>query len=412
MTSGSQPADLVGGHVAPGFEPVARAFAENLSARGELGAAFAATRDGRPVVDLWGGVADESSGRPWSEDTLQLIFSGTKGLTALCMTMLLDRGQLRLEDPVARHWPEFAASGKQAITVAEVVSHSARLPGVRTPTSEQDLLDPQLMAERLASQAPETDPRASLIYHPLTYGWLCDALMRRIDGRSIGRFFAQEVAEPLGLELWIGLPAELEPRVSRLRLGPHWGRSVEAQADAFPGDELWRSIYRNPSILSTSVTMFNSRAVHAADIPGGNAIGTARSVARLYGALVRGGEVDGVRIVSAAALERAREVLASGTCGYTGERVAYGLGFALQSPDAMFGPARVAFGHPGAGGSLHGAWPEERTGFSYAMNEMRDDPAGDDRLRALLEALHACLTRASPLAPPPAGAARSAGSCR
>lgn len=384
-------AAAIGGSVAPGFEPVAEEFARGFAERGEAGAAFAATCDGRAVVDLWGGVADAGDGRPWREDTVQPIFSGTKGLVALCVAMLLDRGQLGLDDPVSRWWPEFAAEGKDAITVAEALSHRARLPGVRVPLSDADVLDPQRMAALLAVQAPETDPRAALIYHPLTYGWLGGELIRRVDGRSAGRFLAEEVAGPLGLDLWIGLPPELEPRVATLHHGPEWGTSMETRADAFPGDALWASIWLNPPFLRSEGRLpWNEAAWHAAEIPGAGGIGTARSIARLYGALARGGELDGVRLLSPATLARVRMPLSAGPQAYTGERLAFGAGFQLQSADALLGPVPAAFGHGGAGGSMHGAWPEQRVGFSYAMNEMRDDLV-DERASALLEVLHACV---------------------
>ena len=383
----------VGGHVEPGFEPVAEAFAQNFAERGELGAAFAATLDGSPVVDLWGGAADGDSGSPWRQDTMQVIFSGTKGLTALCVAMLIDRGRLALEDPVSRHWPEFAAQGKEAVTVAEIVSHRGRLPGVRARVSEQDILDPRKMADLLAAQEQESDPRTEVIYHPITYGWLCGELVRRVDGRSIGRFFAEEVAAPLGLEVWIGLPAEQEQRVATLRYGPGWGKSPAGRADPFAGDALWASIWENPLLLGPpSPAIWNTQALHGTEMPGANGVGTARSLARLYGALSRGGELEGVRLLSPQTLELAHTQLSCGRESFTDERLCFGIGFMLQTEDAPFGPAKVAFGHNGAGGSCHGAWPEQRVGFSYAMNEMRDDLEGDDRVNALLGALHACVT--------------------
>ncbi|HEV7941466.1 MAG TPA: serine hydrolase domain-containing protein [Solirubrobacteraceae bacterium] len=385
----------VGGSVAPGFEQVRDAFAENFELRGEIGAAFAATLDGLPVVDLWGGVADSAANRPWQQDTLQIIFSGTKGLAALCVTMLIDRGLLKLEDPVCSHWPEFAAGGKQAITVAEIVSHRGRLPGLRTPVDEQDVLDPEKMVALLAGQAQESDPRAQVVYHPLTYGWLCGELVRRVDGRSIGRFFAEEVAGPLGLEVWIGLPADIEERVAMLQYGPNWGQSPSARPNAFQGDDLGAAIWENPSLFPPGEPSFwNTRPLHATEMPGANGIGAARSIARLYGALACGGELDDVRIVSEEALTLARTQLSHGTDPFMGDQLAFGVGFMVQSEDAPLGPAKVAFGHNGAGGSCHGAWPDERVGFSYAMNEMRDDLDGDGRVSALLEALHACVGEA------------------
>jgi CubicO group peptidase (beta-lactamase class C family) len=241
------------------------------------------------------------------------------------------------------------------------------------------------MAERLASQAPERDPHTALVYHPLTYGWLCGELLRRVDGRTIGRFLAEEVAAPLGLELWIGLPPALESRVAKLQLASDWGKD-HAHFD----DRLWAAIYENPPLFPLQELLWNQPAVHAAEIAAANAIGTARSVARLYGVLACGGAVDGRRIIRAETLALARTELARGADPFTNELMAYGVGFELQTEEARYGPAKTAFGHTGAGGSVHGAWPDERVGFSYAMNELRDEPAGDARANALLGALHEC----------------------
>ena len=386
----------VGGHVEPGFERVAEAFAENFTIRGDVGAAFAATLDGRSVVDIWGGMADSASGRRWQQDTMQLIFSGTKGLTALCVAMLIDRGLLALGDTVCSHWPEFAAMGKEGITVAEVLSHRARLPGVRTPLSIEDIFHPEAIERLLAEQAQETDSRAELIYHARTFGWLCDGLIRHVDGRSTGRFFAEEVAGPLALELWIGLPAEQEPRVAALQYGADWrqgGVYGRDDSNPSPGDDLWTAI-ENPVLFPDPADglPWNMPALHTAEIPSGNGIGTARSIARLYGALARGGEVDKVRIISADTLALVRTPAASGPDPFIGTPMAYSAGFELQTQLRPLGPVQNAFGFTGAGGSTHGAWPTEHVGFSYAMNELRvEQRAGDQRANALLDALQACL---------------------
>jgi CubicO group peptidase (beta-lactamase class C family) len=378
----------VGGFAAPGFEAVAREFERNLDERGELGAAFAAYVDGEPVVDLWGGSAEPGpGGRPWREDTLQLIFSGTKGLVATCVLLLVERGKLDLDAPVATYWPEFAAYGKERVTVAEAASHRARLPGVAAPLGESDLTDDRRLAELLAAQAPETDPRAAATYHPLTYGWLCGELVRRVDGRSVGRFFAEEVAGPLGLEVWIGLPEEQEPRVSTLVTAPGWGSHPMHDAQAVARDGLLKRIWANPPILAAGELAWNSRAYHAAEIPGAGAIGSARSLARLYGCLARGGELDGVRLLSAETLALGRRELSRFRDPFSDEPYACGIGYELQTENAVLGPPPAAFGHTGAGGSVHAAWPDERVGVSYAMNELRDDPAGDLRSQTLLRAL-------------------------
>lgn len=376
----------VSGFVSEGFEAVADAFRENFDQRHDLGAAFAAVVDGRPVIDLWGGIADAESGRPWRADTLQLVFSGTKGFVAICLLMLIERGQLDLDAPVARYWPEFAAAGKEGVLVRHVVSHQAGLPAIDVRVGLDEIPDDVLMAGLLAEKEPVWGAGEAICYHGLTYGWLCGELVRRVDGRSVGRFFAEEIAAPLGLELWIGLAEELEPRVTTLRRVP--GEPLRFRPDVPP--ELRRALNR-PEIWEEPLP-WNTRAYHAAEIPGAGAIGTARAIARLYGCLARGGELDGVRLLFPETIELGRATLARGEDAAYGDESHFGVGFQLQTDFRTLGPPDDAFGHGGAGGSVHGAWRTERVGFSYAMNEMRD--AGE-RSEALLSALHRALTRVS-----------------
>jgi len=384
----------VGGFVAPGFESVREAFLENLRDRGELGAAFAVVRDDEPVVDIWGGIADRAAGRPWQADTLQVIFSGTKGMVALCLLLLVDRGALELDAPVARYWPEFAARGKGHLRVCEVASHRASLPGIREPLTHEDILDDVRMAELLAQQPAETDPRAACAYHALTYGWLCGELVRRIDGRSIGRFFADEVASPLELELWIGLPEALEPRVSQLAYASGWG-SRGWSAEELAGDELLDRAVNNPPLFPPEWIPWNRPRWHRAEVPGAGGIGSARALARLYSCLAAGGTLDGIRLLSPGTLERGRQTLSRRWDPLARADQAFGFGFELQTASQPLGPAPDAFGHRGAGGSTHCAWPSLRAGVSYAMNLMRDDAEADPRGQALMRAAHGALTAAA-----------------
>ena len=375
---------MTSGHVASGYEPVAEAFEQNFSEREELGAAFAAVVDGHTVVDLWGGLADRDRNRPWQEDTLQVIFSGTKGLVALCMLILIERGQLDLDAAVARYWPEFATGGKNDTLVSHVVSHRAGLPGIRAPITVEDVANDRLMGQLLAGQEPFWPAGEEICYHALTYGWLCGEIVRRVDGRSIGHFFADEIAGPLGLEVWIGLPPELEPRVSVLE------RRVSGQP-LYYGDcdsEIAWAVSENPRLFDIEPAMWNTSAYHQAEIPGAGAIGTARSLARLYACLAAGGELDGVRLLRPETVRLGRTCLARGSDRCSGEPLAFGVGFMLQTEMQDMGPSEDAFGHGGAGGSIHAADPGLRLGFSYAMNEMRDDPA---RAQSLLAALYAAL---------------------
>ena len=208
------------GHTATGFEKVADAFRSNFEVFPELGASFALYADGELKVDLWGGVADKATGRAWDEETLQLVFSTTKGAAAICVARLVEAGKLSYSDTVASHWPEFAANGKSDITVAQMMSHQAGLAWVEAPLTIDDLLAVDPIVAALAAQTPLWEPGSTHGYHALTYGWLAGELVRRVDGRTIGQYFADEVAGPLGLDFWIGLPESEEARVSTLEASP------------------------------------------------------------------------------------------------------------------------------------------------------------------------------------------------
>ena len=385
----------VSGYAAPGFEAVRDEFARNLRFRDELGGAFAAYVGGRAVVDLWGGMADRSSGRPWSRDTLTVIFSCTKGLTAVCVLMLLDRGALALDAPVARYWPRFAAHGKGEVTVGDVLSHQSRLPAFRTPVGVRELQDHAALAAALADQEPFDEPAAARFYHAFTYGYLCAELVRRVDGRSLGTFFAEEVAEPLGLDAWIGLPAEHERRVSALELQHDYGELLDSlRLDR--GSEyvaLLERVYANPPIASRPDEWFNRRELHAAEIPAVGGIATARSVARLYACLANGGELDGVRLLSAATIALARRPHAVWRDEVFATDVRFGLGFELHPRTRRFGAPEDPYGHAGLGGSVGAAWPTAGVGYAYVTNRLSERQP-DRRAGALLRALDLCLQEA------------------
>jgi len=374
-----------GWFVAAGFEPVADAFQTNFVDDGEIGASFAAFSDGMPIVDIWGGIADRHSGRAWAADTMQIVFSGTKGLVATCLLLLIDRGLLELEAPIARYWPEFGARGKEAVKVREIVSHAARIPGLTVPVTWEEATDAKRMAELVASQPLSSDPRAEATYHALTFGWICGEMLRRIDGRDLGKFFAEEVADPLGLEIWIGLPEDLERRVARVELAPGWGTSPSFAPERLASDPLLRSVFGNPARYERQSFPWNERSWHAAEIPGANAIGTARSFAKLYSSLDQ--------LVDPKTAELAWRPLRTGPDTLLGKPAAFSVGFELQTEAMPYGPAPIAFGHGGTGGSRHGRWVKEGIGFSYAMNLLRDDES-DKRAARLLESLHYSVERA------------------
>ena len=376
------------GRVAPGYEAVRDAFESVLARPGEAGAAFAAVVDGVPVVDLWAGVRHRDPAMPWQEDTVQLLFSGTKGMVAACLLLLLDRGRISLDHPVSQYWPEFGASGKSDVLVRHLVSHQAGLPFVDPLPTQEEATDPLLMAERLARQAPAWPPGESITYHALTYGWLCDGLIRHVDGRSSGRFFADEIASPMELDAWIGLPKGKDRSVATMLRAPDYEYAL-GEATAAQREMLTR-VYGG-SGLTGDYFPWNDAATLRAEIPAVNGVASARAMARLYGCLARGGELDGVRLVSPATVRLAYAPLGAGLDRLTHEPIAFSTGFEIQSELQWYGPAVQAFGHSGAGGSVHGAWPHLRTGFSYAMNLMRRDDQ-DGRAQRLLRALHAAIT--------------------
>src|SRR3569833_2058602 len=243
------------------------------------------------------------------------------------------------------------------------------------------------MERLLAAQPLASDPDAFHSYHALTIGWLIGALVRRIDGRTLGRFFDDEFAKPLQLETWIGLPEALEPRVGRMRLGEGMLPLTAEQL----ADPVLKSIWGNPALFLTDDMAWNTRTIHVAEIGGAGGISNARSMARFYGCMALGGTLDGVTVLSPQTVASGRSEISRFMDPYIAEAMAFGTMWALQTPQGRFGPAPDAFGHSGAGGSIHGAWPTQRTGFSYTMNEMRADPE-DKRSRYLLQKLFAVVS--------------------
>ena len=381
----------VQGFVEPGFGKVAEAFEANFSERGELGAGFALYADGRKVVDIWGGVADRKSGEPWTDRTLQLVFSSTKGASALCVAQLVGEGRLSYDDKVAQHWPEFAAHGKEGVTVGELLSHQAGLIALDTKLSFDEVMAVEPVIAALAAQQPLWELGDGHGYHALTYGWLAGELVRRVDGRTIGRYFADEVAGPLGLDFWIGLPESEEPRVSKLALQPPPETPEEIAAAAAllgPGTNGYRALTLDGTIRMAPENHFNGRALHATEMPGANGITNAGSLARMYAATI--GEVDGVRVLPAEMVDAVRAERVFGPDRTLIRPTRFGAGFWLHeegTPMIQDG----SFGHPGAGGSLGYANPELGIGYGYVMNQMLGGLTGDPRTVALNDAVLASL---------------------
>src|SRR5215472_8631872 len=293
----------------PRFRRVREVFAEQLAKPEEIGAAVAVMLDGRSIVDLWGGHADAARTRPWTADTLVNLFSTTKGMAAICAHRLADQGKLDLDAPVARYWPEFAQAGKGDIPVRWLLDHSAGLPAVDAPLPPAAIYDWNAMTSALAAQAPWWEPGTAHGYHAMTFGWLVGEVVRRVSGRSIGRYFRDEVAGPLAADLWIGLPAERDASTADLIPMP-----LPQPGDIRPGDKNFIAeliaqakpyaikAFLNPIVAGDA---FNSRAWRAAEIPAANGHGSARSLARIYGALACGGSLAGVDVLSREAIDRA-----------------------------------------------------------------------------------------------------------
>ncbi|MFI7226041.1 serine hydrolase domain-containing protein [Nonomuraea angiospora] len=366
----------IGGDTAPGFEAVREAFAADLAAAPRTGAAVSVYLHGRKVVDLWGGIADPGTGRPWERDTLQLVYSTTKAVTAACALLLSQRGELDLDAPVAECWPEFAANGKGRIPVRWLLTHQAGLPAIDHPITPDEAIAWEPMVTALAAQRPYWEPGTDHGYHGLTYGWLVGEVVRRVSGRSLGTFLADEIAGPLGLDLWIGLPETERHRVSRIiETPPDFQAMARIDLDALP--EPMREImaaFADPASLTrrslavvTPPLDHNRPEEQAAEMPATNGICTARALARFYAALI--GEVDGHRILTPGTLTAATAEQVSGIDRILRVPVRIGTGFGLPTPDA-FWYSPTAFGFPGRGGSLGFADPATGLAFGYVMNHL------------------------------------------
>jgi CubicO group peptidase (beta-lactamase class C family) len=370
------------GFVAPGYEIVRDTFTANFVRRREVGAAFAAYRGDECIVDLWGGIANTTTGARWQIDTLQIIFSGTKGITAAVMLLLLDRGELDLESPVAEYWPEFAAAGKDKITVGDVLSHQCGLAWIEQNLSGPDLLDTRNLARLLADQPAVYPPNKRAAYHALTYGWLCSEIVFRITGASIGSLVASDLAAALDAEIYLGLPERWEDRVSELCTGDGFASLTRRLGWGAGGRR-----YINPPILEEPY-LLNLPQFHAVEIPGVNAVVEARGMARLYSCLANTGSFRGTQLVRPSSIATAVRPRCNTFDAWDPDfPIVFGAGFELQNGPGVYGPPGDAFGHGGAGGSIHGAWPSHGVGFSYTMNQLRDD-AVDDRGRALIASLY------------------------
>ena len=398
---------VVQGYCAPQFERVMDAFIENLNTRGEIGASVCITFEGETVVDLWGGLArrpkEGKPGTPWEQDTVCVVFSSTKGATALCAHMLASRGILDLDAPVAEYWPEYAVNGKEDTRVSMMLDHTAGSPAHRTPVKKGGTADFDYMADLLAQEEPHWAPGSRQGYHGLTYAWTIGSVIRRAAGKSLQAFFADEVAGPLGLDFRIGIPEADYPATEK-RLAPIVPASLDPNR---PKSKFQEAIEKdNQSIpalflLNTGGMTFNDPALHKAEVGSANGMTNGRGLAHMYAPLALGGSQNGVTLVDAATLSRMGRVSAATQDDATLRMpTRFALGFMKSMDNRKLDKAYsvesailsdAAFGHVGAGGSIGFADPAAGMSFGYTMNKQGLGLLLNDRGQALVDAAYQCI---------------------
>ncbi|MFE3518436.1 serine hydrolase domain-containing protein [Streptomyces sp. NPDC059166] len=384
----------VRGTVTPGFEAVRDAFVRNFEQRGERGAAVALYHHGRKVVDLWAGTRDVDGSEPWAVDTVQIVRSAGKGIAAAVPLLLHQRGQVDLDAPVGTYWPEFKANGKERVLVRHLLAHRAGLAALDRPLTPRQAMDQVSGPEAVAAQCPQWEPGTDHGYHAQTYSWLVGELVRRATGRTIGRWVAEEIARPLGLDFWFGLPEDEAHRIGRI--GPVEPPPVEGGGALRTRPK--RSVveaYADPSSLTRRafgaidpLPEENDPAYRSAELPASNGVATARGLARCYAAMI--GEVDGQRLFAPATLTLARTEESAGPDRVLVVGTRFGLGYMLHGPAApLLGPG--SFGHPGRGGSLGFADPESGIALGYVTNGLQKGVTADPRAQALIRAVRSAL---------------------
>jgi CubicO group peptidase (beta-lactamase class C family) len=362
-----------------GLRPI---FESNLDSGADLGASFAATLEGEMVVDIWGGYADPARTRAWEKDTIVNVYSTTKTMTALTALLLADRGELDFDAPVARYWPEFAANGKAGVKVSHLMSHAAGLSGWKEPITVETLYDWEKATSLLAAQAPFWEPGTASGYHAITQGYLVGEVVRRITGKSLGTVFREEIAEPLGADFHIGLPASDDARVAELIPPP----AGQAMGDGVQ-TELQRNMSHNPGV---DVSATKTRAWRGAEIPAAGGTGNARAVALIHTILANGGVAKGKRFMSEAGCRKALELQIEGPDLILSVPARYGMGFGLAGGMVPLpNPNSMYWG--GYGGSIAIIDMDARTTFSYVMNKMAGTTTGDIRGFSLVMAMWSAL---------------------
>ncbi len=368
------------------FAPVREAFADNFQNHGEVGATFAATVDGEFVVDLWGGHRDAAKTLPWEEDTIVNVYSTTKTMTFVCALILADRGLLDFSAPVTQYWPEYGQNGKEATEVRHFMSHAAGVPGFDPVMNGDGLYQWEACTENLAAQAPWWEPGTQSGYHAITQGYLIGELVRRITGKSIGAFFRDEVAQPLGADFHIGVPPQDPARIAQMIPPP----APDPEQAGFTPDpqSMMARVFASADMGDDAV---NSAAWRAAEIPAANGHGNARSVVRAQTPMANGGSAFGHQLMSAATAQRIGEEQTNGADAVLMIPVRYGLGYAFPNAVMPMSPNDSAMFWGGAGGSTIVVDQDNRVCLSYVMNQMNSALVGDMRGGSLGKAFYACL---------------------
>lgn len=370
----------INGYCRDDFKTVRAAFEKNFAEHGELGAAVAVYHKGELVVDLWGGLRDRERRLPWEKDTIACMMSVAKGVSALCIAQLVERKLLTLDDPVARYWPEFAAEGKGGITIRQALSHLACIPATDL-AEEGDYYSHEKMVSAIERQKPLWPIGTVQVYHSSTLGTIAGEILRRVTGETIGQYIRKNIQEPLGADYFIGLTEAEQARCATMVRSA--GNSVNA-AKAMPPDTIEARIWK---ALPADET-YNSPAWRGCEIPSVNGHGTARGVARIYGALAEGGDLDCVHLVDMKALAPFREEQLPSPLPAVPQRLRMAVGFMLNTPPARgIGPHLESFGHSGAGGSQGFCDPIENIGFAYCTNLMQNGPETGIRATSLIDAV-------------------------
>jgi len=395
---------MIHGSVEPGFEKAKDAFIENFKKGEEIGAACAVYHKGKKVVDLWGGYRDKKSKDPWKEDTMVLVFSTTKGISGMAVALAHSKGYFEYDEKVSNYWPDFAQNGKENITIRQLLSHQAGLCAIDEPMDLETLGNTERMGEIIAAQAPLWEPSKKHGYHGITLGWYESELIRQIDPqhRTIGQFFAEEIAKPLGIEFYIGLPDDVpDSRIANLHAPLHTLRML-FNMDKLPKPfvkaflkkgTITKRAFSNPKILG-KIPEYNTRAMRRIELPASNGIGLVRDIAKLYSIFSTGGKELGIKPETLEAIKkpakepelgRFDEVLQTESC--------FSLGYLKPFPEFQFGTSDNAFGTPGAGGSFGYADPDTQTGFAYAMNKSGFYLFADPREKSISDAVFECIDK-------------------